>query len=43
MDPAESLNLETETSLLLQQEMNNRGNQVFWLEACDIALLQQQV
>ena len=30
MDPYETLNLETETSLLLMQELIDRGQAVFW-------------
>jgi len=32
MDPFESLNLETETSLILMQELIERGQRVFWLQ-----------
>jgi glutathione synthase len=38
MDPYETLNLETETSLLLMQELLRRNQQVYWLQVEDIAL-----
>ncbi len=38
MDPYRSLNLATETSLLLIDELLSRGQQVYWAEAADIAL-----
>ena len=38
MDPYLSLNLATETSLLLMEELLKRGCQVFWLEQEDIFL-----
>jgi len=40
MDPAETLNLATETSLLLMQELIERGFAVYWLQQEDIALFQ---
>ena len=42
MDPFESLNLETETSLILMQELIERGQRVFWLQQEDIALVHDQ-
>jgi len=42
MDPAETLNLETETSLLLMQELIERQFGVYWLQQEDIALYQDQ-
>jgi len=38
MDPYETLNLETETSLLLMDELLDRGHRVFWLEQRDVFL-----
>ncbi len=38
MDPEETLNLETETSLLLMQELLRRGLHVYWLQTEDLAL-----
>ncbi|MBT4162425.1 MAG: glutathione synthase [Gammaproteobacteria bacterium] len=38
MDPYETLNLATETSLLLIDELITRGHDVFWLEADDLVL-----
>jgi len=38
MDPYETLNLETETSLLLMDELLARGHRVFWLGQEDIFL-----
>ena len=38
MDPYPTLNLETETSLLLMNELLARGQSVFWLEASDVYL-----
>jgi glutathione synthase len=43
MDPASTLNLETETSLLLMQELLDRGHGVFWLQEEQLALEQVQV
>ncbi|MFC4346296.1 hypothetical protein ACFO5Q_00365 [Kordiimonas lipolytica] len=40
MDPAETLNLETETSLLLMAELITRGVPVYWAEAGDLILRQ---
>ena len=42
MDPAETLNLETETSLLLMQELITRGQSVYWLQQEDLALIHDQ-
>jgi len=42
MDPPDTLNLETETSLLLMQELMNRGHVVFWLQQEDLVLRQDQ-
>lgn len=42
MDPVETLNLETETSLLLMQELLSRGQGVYWLQLEDIALKNDQ-
>ena len=38
MDSFETLNLKTETSLLLMDELLARGHQVFWLEQGDVYL-----
>ena len=38
MDRFETLNLETETSLLLMDELLSRGHQVYWLEQSDVFL-----
>ncbi len=38
MDPADTLNLETETSLLLMQELIGRGHAVHWLQLEDLSL-----
>jgi len=38
MDAYASLNLETETSLLLMEELIGRGHQVFWLEVHGVSL-----
>ncbi len=43
MDPAETLNLETETSLLLMQELLRRDHQVYWLQLEDLALTLNQL
>ena len=40
MDPAETLNLETETSLLLMDELITRGMAVYWAEVDDLILRQ---
>lgn len=42
MDAYETLNLQTETSLLLMQELLQRGHQVSWLQEEDLALQQNQ-
>jgi glutathione synthase len=42
MDPFETLNLETETSLLLMQELIERGQSVYWVQQEDIALVHDQ-
>jgi glutathione synthase len=42
MDPAETLNLETETSLLLMRELIERGHSVYWLQQEDVALVHDQ-
>ncbi len=42
MDPPETLNLETETSLLLMQELIERQHRVFWAQQEDIALFHDQ-
>jgi len=42
MDPPETLNPKTETSLLLMQELIERRQLVYWLQQEDIALCQDQ-
>jgi len=42
MDPYETLNLATETSLLLMQELIERGHCVYWLQQEDLALVHDQ-
>jgi len=42
MDPYEKLNLETETSLLLMQELLERGKHVYWLQQENLALVHDQ-
>jgi len=42
MDPYETLNLETETSLLLMQELIERGQSVYWLQQEDLSLVHDQ-
>ena len=42
MDPFETLNLETETSLLLMQDLIERGHSVYWLQQEDLALVHDQ-
>ncbi len=42
MDPAETLNLKTETSLLLMQELIKRQHLVYWLQQEDLALYHDQ-
>jgi len=38
MDPTETLNLETETSLLLMEELLSRGHKAYWFEVAGLAL-----
>jgi len=40
MDPYETLNLQTETSLLIMQELLARNHQVYWLESSAMYLIQ---
>jgi glutathione synthase len=42
MDPYDTLNLQTETSLLLMQELVDRGQLVYWLQQEDTALVHDQ-
>jgi glutathione synthase len=42
MDPFETLNLETETSLVLIQDLIERGQSVYWLQQEGIALVHDQ-
>ena len=42
MDPLETLNLETETSLVLMQNLIERGQGVYWLQQEDLALVHDQ-
>jgi len=42
MDPFETLNLETETSLILMQDLIERGHEVYWLQQEDLALVHDQ-
>lgn len=42
MDPPDTLNLETETSLLLMQDLIERGHGVYWLQQEDLALAHGQ-
>ena len=42
MDPFETLNLATETSLLLMQDLIERGQSVCWLQQEDLALVHDQ-
>jgi len=42
MDPFETLNLETETSLVLMQELIERGQGVYWLQQEGVALVYDQ-
>ena len=42
MDPVETLNLETETSLLLMQELLSRGQDVYWIQLDGLALKNNQ-
>lgn len=39
MDPLETLNLETETSLVLMQNLIERGQGVYWIQQEDLALV----
>lgn len=43
MDPYDTLNLETETSLLLMDELKQKGHAVFWIEPPALYLLNDQV
>ena len=43
MDPYVTLNLETETSLLLMEDLISRGHKVFWLDPKNLYLSHQQV
>lgn len=43
MDPYDSLNLETETSLLLMDELRQKGHKVYWIEPQDIHLVGDEV
>ena len=42
MDPYETLNLKTETSLLLMQELIERGQGVYWLQQEELSLVHDQ-
>ena len=42
MDPLETLNLETETSLVLMQELIERGHEAYWLQQEDLALVHDE-
>ncbi len=42
MDPFETLNLETETSLVLMQDLLERGQGVYWLQQEGVALVHDQ-
>jgi glutathione synthase len=42
MDPPDTLNLKTETSLLLMRELVERGQAVYWLQQEDVALFHDQ-
>lgn len=42
MDPLETLNLETETSLVLMQDLIERGHGVYWLQQEDLALVHDE-
>jgi glutathione synthase len=42
MDPLETLNLETETSLVLMQDLIRRGHCVYWLQQEDLALVHDE-
>ena len=43
MDPYDTLNLETETSLLLMDELKQKGHAVYWIEPDVLYLLNDQV
>lgn len=43
MDPFETLNLETETSLLFMEELISRGHEVLWAEVSDLILRRNQL
>ena len=43
MDPYDTLNLETETSLLLMDELKQKGHTVYWIEPDVLHLMQDQV
>ena len=43
MDPYDTLNLETETSLLLMDELKQKGHAVYWIEPDVLYLMQDQV
>ena len=43
MDPYDTLNLETETSLLLMDELRQKGHAVYWIEPPALYLLDDQV
>lgn len=43
MDPFETLNLATETSLLLMEELLTRGHAVLWAELSDLVLRQDKL
>jgi len=42
MDPFETLNLETETSLILMQDLIERGHEAYWLQQEDLALVHDE-
>ena len=43
MDPYESLNLETETSLLCMEQLSRRGHDIYWIEQSQISLRNDSV
>jgi len=43
MDPYETLNLDTETSLLIIKELLSRGEKAYWTEEVGLSLIQDQV
>lgn len=43
MDPYDTLNLETETSLLLMDELKQKGHNLYWIEPPSLYLLDDQV